>query len=64
MKNFPIDTHCKKSPASCKDMIFTKAGNFYNGGLCGNSLPVVGLMKFCPTVFLKPSNNRGEFKLD
>ena len=30
MKNFPIEPHCKNCPL------------FYNGGLWGNSLPVVG----------------------
>ena len=42
-----------------------KAGNFYNGGLWGNSLYLLlDLNEFCLRVSLKPSNDRGEFELD
>ena len=40
VKNFPIDPHCKNCPISAK-LSLPKAGNFYNGGLWGNSSSVV-----------------------
>ena len=42
MKNFPIDPHCKKLAAFGNVIMLPKAEFFYNGGLWGNSLPVVG----------------------
>ena len=40
-------------------------GNFYNGGLWGNSLSVVVFeLNFAPEFRLKPSNDRGELELD
>ena len=58
----PIDPHCKKTPAFGIGITSQKAGDFYNGGLWGNSCPIQ--LKFCFRVRLKPSNDRGEFELD
>ena len=49
-------------PAFGNVITLPKAGNFYNGDLWGNSLPVVGFeWNLAP---VKPSNDWGEFELD
>jgi len=49
MKNFPIDLHGKKSLTFGNVMALPKMGDFYNRGLWGNILPVVGFeLNFTP----------------